>query len=273
MANDISNRLSKDERNRDAELGIPPAGYRRRRGGGGRRRLAIIAAAIVAIVLVVAVGWSFGRHSVRGVPVIEAQSGAVRVKPANPGGMQVAGTDDAILSGQAENGKAALAPPPEAPAPQDLRSEKQPANAPATPPPAAGRSATAAPAIPPLAPAGHQAGQAPQAAASPAAAAVQATKPPAAAATPERSTAAAQHGAEVQLAAVGSEHAAKLEWGRLAKRMPGLFDGRRPAFVRAERDGHVFWRLRTGGFADTAQATAFCERVRAKGGGCSLASF
>ena len=75
-------------------------------------------------------------------------------------------------------------------------------------------------------------------------------------------------------AAVSPRRRRKTEWERLAKRMPDLL-GQQPAggFSKIEHDGKTFWRLRTGGFSDIAQATAFCERVRAKGGGCSVADF
>jgi hypothetical protein len=77
----------------------------------------------------------------------------------------------------------------------------------------------------------------------------------------------------VQLAALSSEEAARTEWRDLAKRMPGLLNGKQPILTHAERDGHTFWRLRTSGFADIAQARTFCDQVRQKGGGCSVADF
>ncbi len=64
-----------------------------------------------------------------------------------------------------------------------------------------------------------------------------------------------------------------IEWQRLSHRMPDLLAGRHPVVEKAESHGKTFYRLRTGGFSDIAQATAFCEEVRAKGSGCSLARF
>ena len=77
----------------------------------------------------------------------------------------------------------------------------------------------------------------------------------------------------VQLAAVASEQAAQAEWQRLSKRMPDLLGARKPTVQRVDRDGRTIWRVRTGGFADLAEATSFCARVRAKGASCSIAAF
>ena len=77
----------------------------------------------------------------------------------------------------------------------------------------------------------------------------------------------------VQLAAVDNEPAAQAEWQRLAKRMPDVLGGKHLVMQRAEHDGHAVWRVRTGGFADVADATGFCARVRAKGGAGTIASF
>jgi Flp pilus assembly protein TadD len=76
---------------------------------------------------------------------------------------------------------------------------------------------------------------------------------------------------QVQLAASDSESAAQAQWTRLQQRLPDAFAERQPAVTRVERDGHVFWRLRTGGFADATQAGAFCSSLHAAGAGCVLA--
>jgi hypothetical protein len=92
-------------------------------------------------------------------------------------------------------------------------------------------------------------------------------------ATEDVHQAAAGHQPMVQLAALTSEEAARQEWQQLAKRMPDLLNGRQPNYSRTERDGHTFWRVRVAGFADVAQARSFCDHVRAKSGGCSVADF
>jgi hypothetical protein len=80
-------------------------------------------------------------------------------------------------------------------------------------------------------------------------------------------------GVAVQLAAFESAQAAQQDWGKMAQKMPKFFDGHVPVVERAQLAGRVVYRLRTGGFADVAAATAFCDEVRAKGGDCSVARF
>ena len=89
----------------------------------------------------------------------------------------------------------------------------------------------------------------------------------------ETRPAAIAHQTMVQLAALTSEDAAHTEWQQLIKRMPELLSGHQPNYSRTDRDGHIFWRVRTAGFTDIAQARGFCDHVKAKGGGCSVADF
>jgi hypothetical protein len=236
------------------DLSIPSPTYRipgHRPGmDPATRRLALIAGGLVGVLLAAVGGWSLIGHRSTTVPVLQADSRPIRVKPDNPGGMQVAGADEDILSGGNQAGDGKLAPPPEVPAPQALRA---PPPAPTSAPPV-----VAAPAISAVVPAASPAPAKP----------VVAPKP---ATVPEKRPAA--NSTLVQFAAVHSEEAAKSEWQRLSKRLPDLLGPHRPAFSKTEREGHTLWRVRAGGFADLPQATTFCEKVRAKGVGCSVADF
>jgi hypothetical protein len=233
------------------DLSIPSPTYRipRHRHGmdPATRRLVLIAGGLGGVLLAVVGGWSLTGHHNAAVPVVQADGRPIRVKPENPGGMQVAGAEQDILSGGSQGGDGKLAPPPEAPAPQALRD-----------PPVVAAPAPAPAAIP-------------VPAALPAPAKPLAAKP--ATAAEKHPAAPPANGTLVQLAAVRSEDAAKSEWERLSKRLPDLLGQHRPAFSKTERDGRTLWRVRAGGFADVTQATTFCEKVRAKGVGCSVADF
>ncbi len=74
----------------------------------------------------------------------------------------------------------------------------------------------------------------------------------------------------VQLTASMTENDANGVWTKLQEKLPVAMKGRTPSVTRVERDGHVFWRLRTGGFASTSDARAFCDQVRGVGGACVL---
>jgi hypothetical protein len=256
------------------------------------KRLAIIAGGIGGTLLLLVGGWSLtGRHH-GGVPVVEADSRPLKVKPENPGGLQVAGQDESILSGSStSDSQATLAPAPEVPALNALKAQEQQQQqqVAAAPPPMTAQPVslnTAPPAetsqsfsSPPIAPA------APKPAVAMRQEAPVAPKPVEARPAPTKPVAVAKaaivpapvpssgHHPQVQLAALPSEQAAMSEWERLEKKDPELFGGRKPSLIRVEHDGKVFWRLRTGGFADTTQASNFCERIKAKGAGCAVASF
>ncbi len=221
----------------------------------GTKHLLFAAAGLGGLLVAGMAGWALTGSHGAAIPVIEADSRPIRVKPENAGGLQVAGVEDQVMGGQGARTHA-MAPAAENPAPQALRAQNsmQP-HAPAPPPAAAGPVEEAAPSS--LAP------NLPATVAQRSAAPAQATRPVAAPAV----------GPVVQLAAVGSEQVGQSEWQRLAKRMPDLLNDRRLLLQRADHDGRAVWRVRTGGFADIAEATSFCARVRSKGGACSLANF
>ena len=273
------------------DLSIPSPTYRvprHRRGmDPGTRRLALIAAGIGGFLIVVGGGWHMLSRHTGAVPVIWAEPGPIRVKPANPGGLQVAGTNNDIFSGGLDTSDPRLAPPPQTPDPRLLQAMEAPK-------PAAAPAVAAQPAATPSAPAAAVPAAAPppapvqasrEAPAAPAAQAEQTRAVQAAASTPPPhafetlAATAASHpapggeGVQVQLAALSTEQAAHEEWGLLLHRWPDLLRGHPPSFSRIAHDGHVFWRVRASGFEDLSDAAVFCERIRAHGGGCSVADF
>ena len=80
------------------DLSIPNPTYRvpRHHQGmdPGTRKLAMIAGGLGATLLVVVGGWSVIGHRSTTVPVVQADNRPIRVKPDNPGGMQVAGAEE-----------------------------------------------------------------------------------------------------------------------------------------------------------------------------------
>ena len=269
---------------------------RREEMDSATRRLAAFAGVIGGALLLLVGVWTFTGHRSAGVPVIEPDSRPLRVKPANPGGLQVDGANDSILSGESD-GKQTVAPPPETPAPQALQQQEQASSAAATqaPVPPAAPAAAANAALPAPAPAVAAPESQPSASLRPHPAAAQPkpiaasapvkTAPPlpaaavphathAAAAVPVPSAlSAAVSGTQVQLASVHSEEAAMAEWQRLAHKFPELLGSRHPVVSKTDIGGKPWWRLRTSGFADVTQATLFCERMKTQGGGCTVAAF
>jgi hypothetical protein len=274
------------------DLSIPNSGYRGNRAGrygtgAGRapqgmdpdtRRLMMFAGGLGAI-LIVLIGASalMGRHSGE-IPVVSADPRPIREKPANPGGMKIDSAENDVFSGGSDTANAKLAPAPEVPDTKALRTAAAPPAPALETPPAAAASANipAAPRVAPPPPAAKplvvtSAPPAPK----PTAVKTAPVNP-----TPAKPAAADAHAAPapahqpmVQLAALTSEESARAEWSLLTKKMPDLLNGRQPTYSKTERDGRTFWRVRTSGFTDVAQARGFCDRIRAKGAGCSVADF
>jgi hypothetical protein len=220
----------------------------------------------VAVLLALIMGASSltGARRSAGVPVVDPDPRPLRAKPDKAGGMAIEGGDDAILSG-AKDGVTTLAPTPETPAPQALKAQ---ALAAAQAQAAADAAASLAAAPKPVAKLAEP-GPAPVAKTGPVATLAPAKPAPApvVAAAKHASVVAGSSGTAVQLAALVTEAGAHSEWDRLSKKMPEVFAGHKPVVTKLERDGKVFWRLRTSGFTDAAQAAMFC--VKAKAGGIS----
>lgn len=76
-----------------------------------------------------------------------------------------------------------------------------------------------------------------------------------------------------QLAALQSEAAVDQAWRRLSSRAPQLFAPARLDVERADLGPRgVYYRVRAGYFADRANASRFCERIRQMGQDCIVAA-
>jgi hypothetical protein len=229
------------------------------------KRLLMFAGGLGGVLTCLVAGSSLIGHHNGVVPVIAADTRPIKVRPENPGGMQIDAAENDVFSGGSDPSTAKLAPPAETPNPNGLHDRPKPA--------VQATSPTAAPPLPEAKPAAVATQEATPPKAAVVAAAKAPTPAPAAAKPAPNQPAASTHPASVQLAALTSEQAAHEEWQQMTKRMPELLNGHQPVFTHIERDGHSFWRVRTAGFTDVTQARTFCEHVKAKGGSCSVADF
>ena len=77
----------------------------------------------------------------------------------------------------------------------------------------------------------------------------------------------------VMVAAIRSEGAVADVWRRIAAQSPALFARARADIERADLGaGGIYYRVRAGYFADRANASLFCDRVRALGQDCIVAA-
>ncbi|GBQ65348.1 SPOR domain-containing protein [Komagataeibacter swingsii] len=229
------------------------------------RRLVYGAAGLGGVLVVAIGGWSLFGHHQGGIPILGPPPGPVRVKPADPGGMQILGAGDGM---PADGGVMRLSPPPEQPQPDAMARQYGQAAGDGEPAPA---PAQAAPAVPPATPPAADTSASPPAPQPAAPARAEAPEPQAAPLPPPvpRTPGAGTGAYGVQLAALDSQEAALKSWTRLSARHPDVFGSYQPTVVKAERGGKTFYRLRVKGLAK-AQAVSLCEKAKAKGQACEL---
>ncbi len=216
-----------------------------------------------AVAMAMAVGAAGGLLTQGGVedvdvaqlPLLRAKDQPIKVRPQDPGGMDVPFREiliyDRLRGEQArEQTVERLLPPPEPPmAPP--RKMAEPAFETAAGPKAAPKPAPAVAAKP-----------------APKKKLARAVKPKPVAPKPA-SAAQSRSGYAVQLASVRSQDAAKKEWKRLSKRHKDILIGLDPTIVKADLGGKgVYFRLRVAGMGDRKQAQDFCDKLKARKVGC-----
>jgi cell division septation protein DedD len=248
---------------------------RRRRGG----RRGVVAALVLIPVFLGGGGWAAWHYlgdllvveDPYDVPVVRADPGPVKVRPENPGGMQVPDQDKLVYDRMRGDEKPPqverLLPRPETPLPPPAPTPPPAATPPLaaiTPPPVTTPPPeTAPPPAPKAAPA------------APSTEEVLAAKPPGPAPPPPQPPKAAPKPAaggdfRVQLAAVRSPEQARGEWERLRRRNGDLL-GKLRLFITKTDLGPgkgVYFRLRVGPLASEARAKALCASLAERKIGC-----
>lgn len=277
----------------ERRVGPSSIAYESPRRKPGRRRLITSLVVLLALGGFVGIVWHAYNQGKAGgadgvVPVLKAEDGPTRVRPDQPGGMDVPNQDKLIYDWLAPGGQIAapqverLLPPAEAPvarpqAPAPAPAPQAPVAAAPTdlqPPPLGERQVTAAPApqavpsqppIPVAPPAPSQAvppAQAPQQQA-------QATRPtpaPAPAPAPTQQAAIPAGAARIQLAAVRSVDAAQKEWARLQNANRDILGGMSMNVVTADLgERGIYYRIQAGPAAD---ANDVCAKLKARNVGC-----
>ncbi len=273
--------------------GIEPVAPVRRRTRAG---VGLFAGLVAATIVIGAAAWYLVGPPVGGgtdkVPVVYADERPIKVRPEDPGGMDIPDRDKLVYeriedgagtgSGRVER----LLPPPETPLPppqQPAQTSPAPAERPSPAPAAtpevpttedvlAAKPPTPAPAPPGPAPPApdprppRTADPAPPAPApEPDPAPEPMAKTPAPAPPME-----AKPIFQIQLAALRARERADVEWQRLTKKHGDLLGALQPSVIRADLGGArgVFYRLRAGPLSDEAAARDLCGKLKARRVGC-----
>ncbi|HVM80687.1 MAG TPA: SPOR domain-containing protein [Stellaceae bacterium] len=262
-------------------LGAPQGSrvpYRRIKRRGNRGLAIALALAVMALCAgAVWVAYELKRAPEAGAhaPLIQADNQPVKVKPGDPGGMEIPNRDRLVFNQKGDSTAEHVLAPPEAPMP---RPAPQPA---ATPPPPQTQSSAVPPPpaqapAPPAAPAPSAITGAPStpAPASPGEArATPAPSPPqqSAAVPPPAPTPTSGKGFRLQVASVKTEDGAKQEWERIRRQNTDLLGA---LSYKAERvdlgERGVFFRVQIGPIADGSEAERICGALRSRNVGCIL---
>ncbi len=77
--------------------------------------------------------WALRGHESNAIPVVTADARPIRVRPADPGGLNVNVTGNFVFSGDSDDSESRLAPPPEAPNTKALKDSEKVRAKPARP--------------------------------------------------------------------------------------------------------------------------------------------
>jgi len=269
----------------------PTSSARRRRvvrsskGAGGRGRSPILPVLIGAFVLVsLAVGiyvgysWFFKDGKQGELPVVQAMDDPVKVKPANPGGLEVPYQDQLVLNQEGADGKEKpvverLLPPPEAPRPPPREPEAAAQVQTPTAAPTAAETAAAVSAPVPSsriveAPVPDQS----ELLVVPALPAGDAARAPA---TPKRAQTAEAVGVApaegsyvVQLGSFTSTDGSEQAWARLQKAHPELLGDMSLFIQKAQVNERTYFRVQAGPVPNRATALDMCAQLKARKQDC-----
>ena len=275
------------------------------RGRAATTAGALISLAILAIVVI----WSYrlGVRDANDVPVIRAQTEATKIKPEQPGGIEIAhqdrevynivdGTQSAAGAGfapseetlTAEDAPVSPAPEPrpepvaEAPAPvatePEAEAEVVAAPEPVAEEPTEGVSDLAAPVAEETAEEATEEVVEDVSPVAPKAAPVALRRPARARPQPSAETAQAEPRAaalasriQIQLGAFNTEDIAGQQWADLKNRNGDLLSGRARVVTPVVSGGRRLFRLRAGPFESVDEASTLCRALKSRGEDCIVA--
>jgi len=251
-------------------LGAPQGSrvpYRRIKRRGHRGLAVALALAVMALCAgAIWVAYELKRAPEAGAhaPLVQADNQPVKVKPGDPGGMEIPNRDRLVFNQKGEGAPEHVLAPPEAPIPRPAP------DPPATPAPPQTQSSAIQP-PPAEAPAANAVPSAPASPGEAHATPAPSVPPQSAAVPPPAQVPAGGKGFRLQVASVKTEDGAKQEWDRIRRQNADLLGA---LSYRADRvdlgERGVFFRLQIGPIADGSEAERICGALRGRNVGCIL---